>query len=123
MDALRSVGGSFSFQLGGLIMKRRLSAAMVCFALALPLLPMAALAAAAGTPEKPGKSQKHWKHQGNAEKTPVTRTLRVFFMLVDQAGIEPASESRLTGTSPGSVGHLHSLTCARIDTLTRLVAS
>ena len=43
--------------------------------------------------------------------------------MVEAGGVEPPSENNLTGTSPGAVGHLHSLTGSGIDTLTRLVAS
>lgn len=43
--------------------------------------------------------------------------------LVEAAGVEPASESSLTGTSPSAVISLHSLTAAGNDTLYGLVAS
>ena len=44
-------------------------------------------------------------------------------ILVELRGIEPLSESNLTGTSPGADGHLHFLTAAGIVTLCGLVAS
>ena len=43
--------------------------------------------------------------------------------LVEMGGIEPPSESALTGTSPGADGRLHSLVRARAVTLRGLVAS
>ena len=43
--------------------------------------------------------------------------------LVEMGGIEPPSESALTGTSPGADGYLHSLVRARAVTLRDLVAS
>ena len=43
--------------------------------------------------------------------------------LVEAAGVEPASESSLTGTSPSAVISLQSLTAAGNDTLYGLVAS
>ena len=43
--------------------------------------------------------------------------------LVEAGGVEPPSENVSTGTSPGAVGHLHSLTQAWADTLRGLVAS
>ena len=43
--------------------------------------------------------------------------------LVEMGGVEPPSESALTGTSPGADGHLRSLIRARTDTLTDSVAS
>lgn len=46
-----------------------------------------------------------------------------FDLLVELRGIEPLSESNLTGTSPGADDHLHSLTVPGIVTLYSLVAS
>lgn len=43
--------------------------------------------------------------------------------MVEAGGVEPPSENVSTGTSPGAVGHLHSLTQAWADTLRGLVAS
>ena len=43
--------------------------------------------------------------------------------LVELRGIEPLSESNLTGLSPGAVCYLHSLGAAGADTLRALVAS
>ena len=43
--------------------------------------------------------------------------------LVELRGIEPLSESNLTGLSPGTVCYLHSLGRARTNTLTALVES
>ena len=43
--------------------------------------------------------------------------------MVEVGGIEPPSESALTGTSPGADGYLHSLARARTVTLRGLVAS
>ena len=43
--------------------------------------------------------------------------------MVEAGGVEPPSENNLTGTSPGAVDYLHSLTGPGIDTLTHLVAS
>ena len=43
--------------------------------------------------------------------------------MVEMAGVEPASESTLTGTSPGADGYLHSLASAGAVTLESLVAS
>ena len=43
--------------------------------------------------------------------------------LVEVGGVEPPSESVLTGTSPGADGYLHSLVPARAVTLRDLVAS
>lgn len=43
--------------------------------------------------------------------------------LVEMAGVEPASESTLTGTSPGADGYLYSLASAGAVTLESLVAS
>ena len=43
--------------------------------------------------------------------------------LVELRGIEPLSESNLTGLSPGAVCYLHSLGAAGTDTLRTLVAS
>ena len=43
--------------------------------------------------------------------------------MVEMGGVEPPSESVLTGTSPGADGYLHSLAGARAVTLTDLVAS
>ena len=45
------------------------------------------------------------------------------FVLVELRGIEPLSENNLTGLSPGAVCYLHSLGCARTDTLTASVES
>ena len=44
-------------------------------------------------------------------------------ILVELRGIEPLSESNLTGLSPGAVCYLHSLGAAGTDTLRTLVAS
>ncbi len=44
-------------------------------------------------------------------------------ILVEMRGIEPLSESTLTGTSPGADGNLHSLTEAYAVILSGLVAS
>ena len=43
--------------------------------------------------------------------------------LVEAGGVEPPSESNLTGLSPGAVCYLHSLGAAGTDTLRTLVAS
>ena len=43
--------------------------------------------------------------------------------LVEMGGVEPPSESTLTGTSPGAGGHLYSLTRAQAVMLTGSVAS
>ena len=43
--------------------------------------------------------------------------------MVEAGGVEPPSENNLTGTSPGAVDSLHSLTGSGIDTLTHSVAS
>ena len=43
--------------------------------------------------------------------------------MVEVTGIEPVSESALTETSPGAVGHLHSLILPQADKLQDLVAS
>ena len=43
--------------------------------------------------------------------------------LVEMAGVEPASESTLTGTSPGADGYLYSLASAGAVTLESSVAS
>ena len=43
--------------------------------------------------------------------------------MVEMGGIEPPSESALTGTSPGADGYLHSLARAGAITLSDLVAS
>lgn len=43
--------------------------------------------------------------------------------LMELRGIEPLSESNLTGLSPGAVCYLHSLGAAGTDTLRTLVAS
>ena len=43
--------------------------------------------------------------------------------MVELRGIEPLSESNLTGFSPGAVCYLHSLGAAGADTLRALVAS
>jgi len=45
------------------------------------------------------------------------------FNLVEMGGIEPPSESTLTGTSPGADDYLHSLIRAGSVTLTESVAS
>ena len=47
--------------------------------------------------------------------------LRTF--VVEMAGVEPASESTLTGTSPGADGYLYSLASAGAVTLESSVAS
>ena len=46
-----------------------------------------------------------------------------FASKMDQRGVEPLSESNLTGLSPGAVCYLHSLGAAGADTLRALVAS
>ena len=46
-----------------------------------------------------------------------------YIVLVELRGIEPLSESNLTGLSPGAVCYLHSLGAAGADTLRALVAS
>ena len=43
--------------------------------------------------------------------------------MVELRGIEPLSESNLTGLSPGAVCYLHSLIRTGTDTLPDLVAS
>ncbi len=43
--------------------------------------------------------------------------------MVELRGIEPLSESNLTGLSPGAVCYLHSLGAAGADTVRALVAS
>lgn len=43
--------------------------------------------------------------------------------MVEMGGVEPPSESVLTGSSPGADGYLHSLIQAGADTLMDLVAS
>ena len=43
--------------------------------------------------------------------------------MVEMAGVEPASESTLTGTSPGADGYLYSLASAGAVTLESSVAS
>ena len=43
--------------------------------------------------------------------------------MVEVTGIEPVSESALTETSPGAVGHLHSLILPQADKLQDSVAS
>ena len=43
--------------------------------------------------------------------------------VVEMGGVEPPSESTLTGTSPGADGYLHSLARAGAITLSDLVAS
>ena len=43
--------------------------------------------------------------------------------VVEVTGIEPVSESALTETSPGAVGHLHSLILPQADKLQDSVAS
>ena len=45
------------------------------------------------------------------------------FLMVEMGGVEPPSESTLTGTSPGADGYLHSLARAGAITLSDLVAS
>ncbi len=45
------------------------------------------------------------------------------YLLVEMGGVEPPSESILTGTSPGADGHLHSLIRAQAVMLGDLVAS
>ena len=45
------------------------------------------------------------------------------WQMVEMGGVEPPSESVLTGTSPGADGHLHSLIPAQAVTLLDLVAS
>ena len=44
-------------------------------------------------------------------------------LLVEMGGVEPPSESTLTGTSPSAYGQLHSLPCAPAVRLTESVAS
>ena len=43
--------------------------------------------------------------------------------MVEMGGVEPPSESALTGTSPGADGHLYSLVPAQAVMLRDLVAS
>ena len=43
--------------------------------------------------------------------------------LVEAGGVEPPSESTLTGTSPSAYGHLYSLPCAPAVRLAESVAS
>ena len=43
--------------------------------------------------------------------------------MVEMGGVEPPSESALTGTSPGADDHFHSLICAQVVMLTNSVAS
>ena len=59
----------------------------------------------------------------NTRKNPATVEVTGFLKMVEAAGVEPASESNLTRTSPSAVGYLHSLAAARADTLSGLVAS
>lgn len=47
----------------------------------------------------------------------------LFLNMVEAGGIEPPSESSLTGTSPGAVCYLPSLNPAGTNTLRELVAS
>ena len=47
----------------------------------------------------------------------------VLCYMVEMRGVEPLSESTLTGTSPGADGNLHSLTEAYAVILSGLVAS
>ena len=49
--------------------------------------------------------------------------LIVNYFIVEVTGIEPVSESALTETSPGAVGHLHSLILPQADKLQDSVAS
>ena len=52
------------------------------------------------------------KNRKNPDKIRVFLWLYFFCspLMVEMAGVEPASESTLTGTSPGADDHLHSLT-------------
>ena len=43
--------------------------------------------------------------------------------MVEMGGVEPPSESTLTGTSPSAYGHLYSLPCAPAVRLAESVAS
>ena len=56
------------------------------------------------------------------EKYSPSQTAETVF-LVEVRGVEPLSESTLTGTSPGADGCLHSLVPAGAVTLRDLVAS
>ena len=54
---------------------------------------------------------------------PLRFSMRKATHMVELRGIEPLSESNLTGLSPGAVCYLHSLGAAGADTLRALVAS
>ena len=60
---------------------------------------------------------------GKTSSTTQKAALRAAFCVVELRGIEPLSENNLTGLSPGAVCYLHSLGCARTDTLTASVES
>ena len=57
------------------------------------------------------------------KQNPNTSRRSDLHFLVELRGIEPLSESNLTGFSPGAVCYLHSLGAAGADTLRALVAS
>ncbi len=58
----------------------------------------------------------------NARQPNPAKGSAVRFM-VELRGVEPLSENASSGTSPGAVSHLHSLTQAWANTLKGLVAS
>lgn len=61
-----------------------------------------------------------WAEMNFMEKGPAEK--QVLF-LVEMGGVEPPSESTLTGTSPSAYGHLYSLPCAPAVRLAESVAS
>ena len=64
-------------------------------------------------PQSMDKQRKTSNHNG----------LLVFSVLVEMGGVEPPSESALTGTSPGADGYLHSRAMTQAVMLHGLVAS
>ena len=52
-----------------------------------------------------GIPSNHWE----SKKKPATIAVAGFLILVEVRGVEPLSESTLTGLSPGAVKFLHSL--------------